>query len=248
MAAKLRIGSIVVRCYEFERMFEFWRQALRYEPREPPKAGWVVCAIRRERGQIYPWISTPNVVWAKEAGCISISMRKIVMLKWSGSCRSARSATPGDTSPGMTSWSCKIPTTISFAWCKRLRTRPVRIEFRYSRTSEEDTTKPLHLLVISEARSVFHSAATARRPPLNGSSRPAEMVRERQVWRNTCRFATPGAQAARRRIQTSRSSLNPWARLNSLGFGPRLDDSQELCGILFGANFLVAQAIDEPLD
>jgi len=42
MAAKLRIGSIVVRCYEFERMFEFWRQALRYEPREPPKAGWVV--------------------------------------------------------------------------------------------------------------------------------------------------------------------------------------------------------------
>jgi len=42
MAAKLLIGSIVVRCYEFERMFEFWRQTLRYEPREPPKAGWVV--------------------------------------------------------------------------------------------------------------------------------------------------------------------------------------------------------------
>jgi hypothetical protein len=42
MAAKLRIGSIVVRCYEFERMFEFWRQALRYEPREAPKGGWVV--------------------------------------------------------------------------------------------------------------------------------------------------------------------------------------------------------------
>src|SRR6516162_5591637 len=136
----------------------------------------------------------------------------------------------------MTSWSCKIPTTISFAWCKRLRTPPVRIEFRYSRTSEEDTTKPLQLLVISEARSVFHSAATARRPPLNGSSRPAEMVpTDIANGRYGARFATPGAQAARRRMQTSRSSLNPWARLNSLGFGPRLDDSQELCGILFRA-------------
>ncbi|HYZ48500.1 MAG TPA: VOC family protein [Sphingomonas sp.] len=42
MAAALRIGSIVIRCYEFELMFAFWRQALRYEPREPPRAGWVV--------------------------------------------------------------------------------------------------------------------------------------------------------------------------------------------------------------
>ena len=83
------------------------------------------------------------------------------------------------------------------------------------------SSKPLHLLVISEARSVFHSAATARRPPLNGSSRPAEMV--------------PTDIANER-------------GLNSLGFGPRLGDGQELCGILFRANFLVAQAIDEPLD
>ena len=50
MAAKLRIGSIVVRCYEFERMFEFWRQALRYEPREPPQGGWVVLRDPKGKG------------------------------------------------------------------------------------------------------------------------------------------------------------------------------------------------------
>jgi hypothetical protein len=38
----LRIGSIVVDCDDFDRMFIFWRDALRYVPREPPKEGWVV--------------------------------------------------------------------------------------------------------------------------------------------------------------------------------------------------------------
>jgi catechol 2,3-dioxygenase-like lactoylglutathione lyase family enzyme len=40
--AKVKIGSIVVRCYEFDRMLAFWQQALGYEPREPEKDGWVV--------------------------------------------------------------------------------------------------------------------------------------------------------------------------------------------------------------
>jgi len=34
MNERLRIGSIVIRCYEFERTYDFWRQAPRYEPRE----------------------------------------------------------------------------------------------------------------------------------------------------------------------------------------------------------------------
>jgi catechol 2,3-dioxygenase-like lactoylglutathione lyase family enzyme len=38
----VRIGSIVIRCYEFDRMLAFWQQALRYEPRDPPSAGWAV--------------------------------------------------------------------------------------------------------------------------------------------------------------------------------------------------------------
>jgi catechol 2,3-dioxygenase-like lactoylglutathione lyase family enzyme len=40
--AKMKIGSIVVRCYEFDRMLAFWQEALGYEPREPPEDGWVV--------------------------------------------------------------------------------------------------------------------------------------------------------------------------------------------------------------
>jgi catechol 2,3-dioxygenase-like lactoylglutathione lyase family enzyme len=49
MSGNLRIGSIVVRCYEFERMYEFWRQALGYEPREAPSGGWV--ALRDPTGR-----------------------------------------------------------------------------------------------------------------------------------------------------------------------------------------------------
>jgi hypothetical protein len=50
MSESLRIGSIVIRCYEFERMYDFWRQALRYEPREPPSGGWVVLRDPAGRG------------------------------------------------------------------------------------------------------------------------------------------------------------------------------------------------------
>jgi hypothetical protein len=39
---KIKIGSIVIRCYEFEKMLVFWQQALHYVPREPAKNGWVV--------------------------------------------------------------------------------------------------------------------------------------------------------------------------------------------------------------
>jgi catechol 2,3-dioxygenase-like lactoylglutathione lyase family enzyme len=39
---KMRIGSIVMRCFEFEKMLAFWQQALHYTPREPAKRGWVV--------------------------------------------------------------------------------------------------------------------------------------------------------------------------------------------------------------
>jgi catechol 2,3-dioxygenase-like lactoylglutathione lyase family enzyme len=40
--AKMKIGSIVVRCYQFDRMVAFWQQALGYQPREPEEDGWVV--------------------------------------------------------------------------------------------------------------------------------------------------------------------------------------------------------------
>ena len=38
----MKIGSIVIRCYEFDRMLAFWQEALHYVPRNPAKGGWVV--------------------------------------------------------------------------------------------------------------------------------------------------------------------------------------------------------------
>jgi catechol 2,3-dioxygenase-like lactoylglutathione lyase family enzyme len=38
----MKIGSIVIKCYEFDRMLAFWQKALHYVPRDPPEGGWVV--------------------------------------------------------------------------------------------------------------------------------------------------------------------------------------------------------------
>ena len=42
MPRRLAIGSIVIRCYEFDRMVAFWQEALGYVPKEPPQGGWVI--------------------------------------------------------------------------------------------------------------------------------------------------------------------------------------------------------------
>jgi len=38
----MKIGSIVIRCHEFDKMLAFWQEALHYVPRRPAKGGWVV--------------------------------------------------------------------------------------------------------------------------------------------------------------------------------------------------------------
>ncbi len=38
----MKIGSIVIHCYEFDKMLAFWQEALRYVPREPSDGSWVV--------------------------------------------------------------------------------------------------------------------------------------------------------------------------------------------------------------
>jgi catechol 2,3-dioxygenase-like lactoylglutathione lyase family enzyme len=53
VARKLKIGSIVIRCYEFDKMFAFWREALHYVTTAPPEGGWVI--LRDPEG------SGPNV-------------------------------------------------------------------------------------------------------------------------------------------------------------------------------------------
>src|SRR5215210_2107580 len=57
--AKMKIGSIVVRCYEFDRMLAFWQQALHYVPREPAQDGWVV--LRDPEGRRGPNVSLERV-------------------------------------------------------------------------------------------------------------------------------------------------------------------------------------------
>jgi catechol 2,3-dioxygenase-like lactoylglutathione lyase family enzyme len=47
---EMKIGSIVIRCYEFDKMLEFWQHALRYVPREPPTSGWVVLRDPQGKG------------------------------------------------------------------------------------------------------------------------------------------------------------------------------------------------------
>jgi hypothetical protein len=46
----MKIGSIVVRCYEFDKMLVFWQKALHYVPREPLTADWVVLRDPAGRG------------------------------------------------------------------------------------------------------------------------------------------------------------------------------------------------------
>jgi catechol 2,3-dioxygenase-like lactoylglutathione lyase family enzyme len=46
----MKIGSIVIRCFEFDKMIAFWQEALHYVPREPAKDGWVVLRDPQGRG------------------------------------------------------------------------------------------------------------------------------------------------------------------------------------------------------
>lgn len=53
MVEKLKIGSIVIRCHEFEKMLAFWQEALHYMTTAPAEGGWVI--LRDPKG------SGPNV-------------------------------------------------------------------------------------------------------------------------------------------------------------------------------------------
>jgi catechol 2,3-dioxygenase-like lactoylglutathione lyase family enzyme len=42
MVGKLKIGSIVIRCYDFDKMLAFWQDALQYVTTKPAEGGWVI--------------------------------------------------------------------------------------------------------------------------------------------------------------------------------------------------------------
>src|SRR5258708_4923466 len=64
----MKIGSIVVRCYEFEKMLEFWQEALHYVPREPAKGGWVVLRDPEGRGPNLSLDQHPEKRFGKRGG------------------------------------------------------------------------------------------------------------------------------------------------------------------------------------
>jgi len=46
----MKIGSIVIRCYEFDKMVAFWQEALHYEERQPVNNGWIVLCDPNQKG------------------------------------------------------------------------------------------------------------------------------------------------------------------------------------------------------
>lgn len=46
----MRIGSIVIHCFEFGEMIQFWQNALGYAPREPGSDEWIVLCDPAGRG------------------------------------------------------------------------------------------------------------------------------------------------------------------------------------------------------
>ncbi len=47
---KIWIGSIVIDVTDFDRMFEFWSEALHYVPRQPPTSDWVILTDPEGKG------------------------------------------------------------------------------------------------------------------------------------------------------------------------------------------------------
>lgn len=54
----MKIGAIVIDCFEFDKMLAFWQEALHYVPRDPAKGGWVVLRDPERRN---PNVSLNNI-------------------------------------------------------------------------------------------------------------------------------------------------------------------------------------------
>jgi hypothetical protein len=59
--ASLKIGSTVINCHEFDRMVEFWQEALHYVPRAPATDGWVALCDPKMQG--------PNLSFQARESC-----------------------------------------------------------------------------------------------------------------------------------------------------------------------------------
>jgi predicted enzyme related to lactoylglutathione lyase len=50
MSSHIFIGSIVIHCFEFEKMVNFWKEALNYNFREEPTEDWAIIADPNRKG------------------------------------------------------------------------------------------------------------------------------------------------------------------------------------------------------
>jgi len=56
----IKVGSIVIKCYEFDLMYNFWKDALGYKPRHNPHDGWVVLEDPKKIGPNISLDKAPN--------------------------------------------------------------------------------------------------------------------------------------------------------------------------------------------
>jgi len=63
----MKIGSIVIRCYEFDKMVAFWKEALHYQWKEPPKGGWVILRDPEGKGPNISLDQTPQLHTGKRS-------------------------------------------------------------------------------------------------------------------------------------------------------------------------------------
>ena len=61
----IKIGSIVIDCYDWERMMVFWQEALHYTHRDPVEPGWVILRDPYGRG---PNVSLDKNLTEKPSG------------------------------------------------------------------------------------------------------------------------------------------------------------------------------------
>jgi len=76
----MKIGSIVIHCYEFDKMLEFWQQATSHASRQPA-TGWYF-VTRTEMDPICPCSGIPKGVQGSAVDCISTSTQITGRMKW----------------------------------------------------------------------------------------------------------------------------------------------------------------------
>ncbi|HTE31094.1 MAG TPA: VOC family protein, partial [Chryseolinea sp.] len=56
----IKIGSLVIRCYEYDKMMAFWKAALHYVPKYPPSDNWIILTDPQGNGPNISLDKTPE--------------------------------------------------------------------------------------------------------------------------------------------------------------------------------------------